>query len=60
VQSWWWSDLSKVCGKGEVDGWFQEALVWKLMLEINLDSGRMSRLAITSLLSCIHGCTLHP
>jgi len=29
-QSWCWRDLSKVCGEGNVEGWFKEALVWKL------------------------------
>ena len=29
-QSWWWRDLCKVCGDGEDQGWFQEALVGKV------------------------------
>jgi len=31
-QSWWWRDLCKVCGDGEEEGWFQEALRWKVGL----------------------------
>jgi len=28
--SWWWRDLSKVCKKGEGDGWFQKSVTWKV------------------------------
>ncbi|XP_068474698.1 uncharacterized protein [Phaseolus vulgaris] len=30
LQSWWWKDLGKVCGEGDGDGWFQEAVGWKV------------------------------
>jgi len=29
-QSWWWRDLSKVCGEEEGVDWFQEALGWRV------------------------------
>ena len=29
-QSWWWRDLSKVCGEGEGVGWFQAIIEWKV------------------------------
>jgi len=32
-QSWWWRDLSKICGEGEDVSWFQETLLWKLGFE---------------------------
>jgi len=28
--SWWWRDLSKACGEGEGDGWFQKSIAWKV------------------------------
>jgi len=30
LQSWRWKDLGKVCGEGDGDGWFQEAVGWKV------------------------------
>ena len=29
-QLWWWRDLCKACGDGVEEGWFKEALVWKV------------------------------
>ena len=29
-QSWWWRDVSQVCGEGGGVGWFSKALRWKL------------------------------
>jgi len=28
-QSWWWRDLSKICGEGVEEGWFQSVVQWK-------------------------------
>lgn len=28
--SWWWRDLSRACGEGVEDGWFKQALVWRV------------------------------
>jgi len=30
LQSWWWRDLSKVCGEGGGKSWFQEEISWEL------------------------------
>jgi len=29
-QSWWWKDLTKICGEGVAHGWFQKAIGWKV------------------------------
>ena len=29
-QSWWWKDLTKICGEGVEDGRFQKAIGWKV------------------------------
>ena len=29
-QSWWWKDLTKICGEGAEDSWFQKANAWKV------------------------------
>jgi len=29
-QSWWWRDLAYVYGEGEEEGWFKNAIVWKV------------------------------
>ena len=28
--SWWWSDLGKVCDEGEGEGWFHNHVAWKV------------------------------
>jgi len=30
LQSWWWRDLSKACGEGGDEGWFQKEVWWKV------------------------------
>ena len=29
-QSWWWRDLTEVCGEREEEGWFKNVVVWKV------------------------------
>ena len=29
-QSWWWKDLTKICGEGVAHGWFQKVIGWKV------------------------------
>jgi len=28
--SWWWRDICKSCGEGELGNWFDKAIQWKI------------------------------